>query len=79
MKKYYDMMTQTPWAWIVGLYVFLGIFLLIAIWPSEPQPSKTIIQLEIDIKEIDKTLTSIEETIDEIIGKLEIKVNAGEQ
>ena len=73
------MMTQTPWAWIVGLYVFLGIFLLIAIWPSEPQPSKTIIQLEIDIKEIDKTLTSIEETIDEIFGKLEIKINAGEK
>tara|TARA_A100001201_G_C4013563_1_gene178359 strand:- start:292 stop:519 length:228 start_codon:yes stop_codon:yes gene_type:complete len=75
MNKIYGII-QENW-----LLIFLSIMLLWVSAIAFNQPAKedkTIIQIEIDIKEIDKTLTSIEETIEEIFGKLEIEINTGD-
>ena len=75
MNKIYGII-QENW-----LLIFLSIMLLWVSAIAFNQPAKedkTIIQIEIDIKEIDKTLTSIEETIEEIFGNLEIEINTGD-
>ena len=71
MKTIYDIILENR------LIILLTVMFL---WVSmiafnKPEPDKTIIQIEIDLDQIDKSLTSIEETIDELFGKIEVQLN----
>tara|TARA_Y100001938_G_scaffold6956_1_gene8571 strand:- start:751 stop:972 length:222 start_codon:yes stop_codon:yes gene_type:complete len=71
MKKYYDIIKNIileNWLLIFLTVMFLWVSMIAF---DKPEPNKTIIQIEIDLDKIDKSLTSIEETIDEIFGKIE--------
>mgnify|MGYP005997295921 CR=1 FL=1 len=74
MKLIYDTIKDN--LLLILILTFFGTMVALAM--PQPKQDKTIIQIEIDIKEIDKTLTSIEETIEEIFGKLEIEINTGD-
>tara|TARA_R100000482_G_C4981623_1_gene83519 strand:- start:115 stop:339 length:225 start_codon:yes stop_codon:yes gene_type:complete len=74
MKLIYDTIKDN--LLLILILTFFGTMVVLAM--PQPKQDKTIIQIEIDIKEIDKTLTSIEETIEEIFGKLEIEINTGD-
>ena len=71
MKKYYDIIKNIileNWLLIFLTVLFLWVSMIAF---NKPEPNKTIIQIELDLDKIDKSLTSIEETIDEIFGKIE--------
>ena len=71
MKKYYDIIKNIileNWLLIFLTVMFLWVSMIAF---DKPEPNKTIIQIELDLDKIDKSLTSIEETIDEIFGKIE--------
>tara|TARA_Y100001980_G_C14541284_1_gene319222 strand:+ start:1961 stop:2182 length:222 start_codon:yes stop_codon:yes gene_type:complete len=71
MKKYYDIIKNIileNWLLIFLTVMFLWVSMIAF---NKPEPNKTIIQIELDLDKIDKSLTSIEETIDEIFGKIE--------
>ena len=71
MKKYYDIIKNIileNWLLIFLTVMFLWVSMIAF---DKPEPNKTIIQIEIDLDKIDESLTSIEETIDEIFGKIE--------
>ena len=70
-KKYYDIIKNIileNWLLIFLTVMFLWVSMIAF---NKPEPNKTIIQIELDLDKIDKSLTSIEETIDEIFGKIE--------
>jgi len=67
MKKIYDIILEN-WLLILLTVMFLWVSIIAF---NKPEPNKTIIQIELDLDKIDKSLTSIEETIDEIFGKIE--------
>ena len=67
MKTIYDIILEN-WLIILLTVMFLWVSMIAF---NKPEPDKTIIQIEIDLDQIDKSLTSIEETIDEIFGKIE--------
>tara|TARA_R100001509_G_C4739569_1_gene172717 strand:+ start:39 stop:248 length:210 start_codon:yes stop_codon:yes gene_type:complete len=67
MKKIYDIILEN-WLLILLTVMFLWVSMIAF---NKPEPNKTIIQIELDLDKIDKSLTSIEETIDEIFGKIE--------
>jgi predicted nucleic acid-binding Zn-ribbon protein len=54
------------------------IFAVMAYPEPKEEVNKTIIQIEIDLEKIDGSLKNIEQTIQEIFGKLEIEINTGE-
>ena len=64
MKTIYDIILEN-WLIILLTVMFLWVSMIAF---NKPEPDKTIIQ-------IDKSLTSIEETIDEIFGKIEVQLN----
>tara|TARA_Y100001958_G_C21065958_1_gene427202 strand:+ start:286 stop:507 length:222 start_codon:yes stop_codon:yes gene_type:complete len=71
MKKYYDIIKNIileNWLLIFLTVMFLWVSMIAF---NKPEPNKTIIQIELDLDKIDESLTSIEETIDEIFGKIE--------
>ena len=71
MKKYYDIIINIileNWLLIFLTVMFLWVSMIAF---NKPEPNKTIIQIELDLDKIDESLTSIEETIDEIFGKIE--------
>ena len=71
MKKYYDIIKNIileNWLLIFLTVMFLWVSMIAF---NKPEPNKTIIQIELDLDNIDESLTSIEETIDEIFGKIE--------
>ncbi len=71
MKTIYDIILEN-WLIILLTVMFLWVSMIAF---NKPEPDKTIIQIEIDLDQIDKSLTSIEETIDEIFGKIEVQLN----
>ena len=71
MKTIYDIILEN-WLIILLTVMFLWVWMIAF---NKPEPDKTIIQIEIDLDQIDKSLTSIEETIDEIFGKIEVQLN----
>ena len=71
MKTIYDIILEN-WLIILLTVMFLWVSMIAF---NKPEPDKTIIQIEIDLDQIDKSLTSIEETIDEIFGKIEAQLN----
>ena len=71
MKTIYDIILEN---WLIILLTVM--FLWVAVKDgNKPEPDKTIIQIEINLDQIAKSLTSIEETIDEIFGKIEVQLN----
>ena len=69
MRQIYDIIKDN-----LLLILVLSFFVIMAILAMpEPRDNKTIIQIEIDLDKIDGSLKSIEETIDEIFSKLEVK------
>ena len=69
MRQIYDIIKDN-----LLLILVLSFFVIMAlIAMPEPRDNKTIIQIEIDLDKIDGSLKSIEETIDEIFSKLEVK------
>ena len=82
--KYYQGLTMSKIYGIIQenwLLIFLSIMLLwvSAIAFNQPaKDNKTIIQIEIDLDKIDGSLKSIEDTIEEIFGKLEIEIKTGD-
>ena len=67
IRKIYDIIVEN-WLLILLTVMFLWVSMIAF---NKPEPNKTIIQIEIDLDKIDESLTSIEETIDEIFGKIE--------
>ena len=71
MKTIYDIILEN-WLIILLTVMFLWVSMIAF---NKPEPDKTIIQIELDLDKIDESLTSIEETIDEIFGKIEVQLN----
>tara|TARA_B100001057_G_scaffold469378_1_gene529641 strand:- start:10887 stop:11135 length:249 start_codon:yes stop_codon:yes gene_type:complete len=71
MKTIYDIILEN---WLILLLTVMFLWVSMIAF-DKPEPDKTIIQIEIDLDQIDKSLTSIEETIDEIFGKIEVQLN----
>ena len=71
MAKFYDMIKNN--LLLVAVMLWAIIFAIMA-YP-EPRDNKTIIQIEVDLDKIDSSLKNIEQTIEEIFGKLEIEIN----
>ena len=74
MDKIYDIIKNN--LLLIAVMLWAVIFAVMA-YP-EPRDNKTIIQVEIDLEKIDGSLKNIEQTIQEIFGKLEIEINTGE-
>lgn len=71
MVKIYDIIKNN--LLLIAVMLWAVIFAVMA-YP-EPRDNKTIIQVEIDLEKIDGSLKNIEQTIQEIFGKLEIEIN----
>tara|TARA_X000001382_G_C3140125_1_gene169278 strand:+ start:274 stop:531 length:258 start_codon:yes stop_codon:yes gene_type:complete len=71
MDKIYDIIKNN--LLLIAVMLWAVIFAVMA-YP-EPRDNKTIIQVEIDLEKIDGSLKNIEQTIQEIFGKLEIEIN----
>ena len=76
MAKIYDIMKNN----LLLITVMLWAVILAVIAYPEPKQevNKTIIQIELDLEKIDGSLKNIEQTIEEIFGKLEIQINTGD-
>ena len=74
MAKFYDIIKNN--LLLVAVMLWAIIFAIMA-YP-EPRDNKTIIQIEVDLDKIDGSLKNIEQTIEEIFGKLEIEINTGD-
>ena len=76
MAKFYDIIKNNLLLITVMLW---AVILAIMAYPEpKEEVNKTIIQIEIDLEKIDGSLKNIEQTIQEIFGKLEIEINTGE-
>ena len=71
MVKFYDIIKNN--LLLIAVMLWAVIFAIMA-YP-EPRDNKTIIQIEVDLDKIDGSLKNIEQTIEEIFGKLEIEIN----
>ena len=71
MVKFYDIIKNN--LLLIAVMLWAVIFAIMA-YP-EPRDNKTIIQIEVDLDKIDSSLKNIEQTIEEIFGKLEIEIN----
>ena len=74
MAKFYDIIKNN--LLLIAVMLWAVIFAIMA-YP-EPRDNKTIIQIEVDLDKIDGSLKNIEQTIEEIFGKLEIEINTGD-
>jgi|TARA_B100000035_G_C20917580_1_gene516953 hypothetical protein len=74
MVKFYDIIKNN--LLLIAVMLWAVIFAIMA-YP-EPRDNKTIIQIEVDLDKIDSSLKNIEQTIEEIFGKLEIEINTGD-
>ena len=76
MAKFYDIIKNN----LLLITVMLWAVILAVIAYPEPkqETNKTIIQIELDLEKIDGSLKNIEQTIEEIFGKLEIEINTGD-
>jgi|TARA_B100000073_G_scaffold283638_1_gene244711 hypothetical protein len=74
MVKFYDIIKNN--LLLIAVMLWAVIFAIMA-YP-EPRDNKTIIQIEVDLDKIDGSLKNIEQTIEEIFGKLEIEINTGD-
>jgi len=76
MVKIYDIIKNN--LLLITVMLWAVIFAVIAYPEPKEEVNKTIIQIEIDLEKIDGSLKNIEQTIQEIFGKLEIEINTGE-
>ena len=76
MTKFYGIIKNN----LLLITVMLWAVILAVIAYPEPKQevNKTIIQIELDLEKIDGSLKNIEQTIEEIFGKLEIQINTGD-
>ena len=76
MVKIYDIIKNN--LLLIAVMLWAVIFAVMAYPQPKEEVNKTIIQIEIDLEKIDGSLKNIEQTIQEIFGKLEIEINTGE-
>jgi hypothetical protein len=76
MVKIYDIIKNN--LLLIAVMLWAVIFAIMAYPEPKEEVNKTIIQIEIDLEKIDGSLKNIEQTIQEIFGKLEIEINTGE-
>ena len=76
MVKIYDIIKNN--LLLIAVMLWTVIFAVMAYPEPKEEVNKTIIQIEIDLEKIDGSLKNIEQTIQEIFGKLEIEINTGE-
>ena len=73
MDKIYDIIKNN--LLLIAVMLWAVIFAVMAYPEPKEEVNKTIIQIEIDLEKIEGSLKNIEQTIQEIFGKLEIEIN----